>query len=130
MWCRGYECRRRLFPSEADSRSARDGRYIERLGYFNPIAVGQEKRIELDKERVSYWVGQGAKPSDRVRSILNELDNPEVLEKRQAKKVVRKAKKKAQVKAKLEAESEAKAKSDAEKSKPEAEEKEEAKESK
>jgi len=106
-----------------DQRFARDGRYIERLGYFNPIAVGGEKRIELNMERVNYWVGQGAKPSDRVKSILKELDKPEVVEKRKAKNEVRKSKKKLAAKSKLAAESKAKEEGAAEaEAKPEAKE--------
>lgn len=56
----------------ADSRSPRDGRYIERVGFFNPLARGQEERLRVDAERVDYWVGQGATTSDRVKSLLKE----------------------------------------------------------
>lgn len=56
----------------ADSRCARDGRIIERLGYFNPIAKGAEKRLELALERVAYWMENGAQPSDRVKSLVKE----------------------------------------------------------
>ena len=55
-----------------DSRNARDGRYIERLGFFNPVARGQEERLRVDRDRVDYWVGQGAQTSDRVKSLLKE----------------------------------------------------------
>jgi len=55
-----------------DSRSARDGRNIERLGYYNPVASGNEKRIELDTARVDHWVGQGAQMSDKVRNLYKE----------------------------------------------------------
>ena len=55
-----------------DSRNRRDGRYIERIGYFNPIATGGEKRLELDSERVDHWVGEGAQVSDRVKSLMKE----------------------------------------------------------
>lgn len=55
-----------------DSRSARNGRYIERLGFFNPIARGQEERIRIDSERVDYWVGQGAQVSERVQKLLKD----------------------------------------------------------
>ncbi|UZJ45170.1 30S ribosomal protein S16 [Marinimicrobium sp. C6131] len=58
--------------SVTDSRSARNGRYIERVGFFNPIARGQEERLRIDNERVEYWVGQGAQLSDRVASLLKE----------------------------------------------------------
>ena len=43
-----------------DSRNRRDGRYIERLGFFNPVARGQEERLRVDIERADYWIGQGA----------------------------------------------------------------------
>lgn len=55
-----------------DSRSARDGRNIERLGYYNPVAAGGEKRVELDVARVQHWLGQGAQLSDKVRSLYKE----------------------------------------------------------
>lgn len=54
----------------ADSRRARDGRYIERVGFFNPIARGQEQRLRIDSTRVDYWLSQGAKASDRVAKLL------------------------------------------------------------
>ena len=56
----------------ADKREARDGRCIERLGYFNPIAAGKEVRLHLNKERAQYWISQGAQPSDRVQKLLND----------------------------------------------------------
>ncbi|QKK03296.1 MAG: 30S ribosomal protein S16 [Pseudomonadota bacterium] len=55
-----------------DSRNARDGRSIERLGFFNPVARGQEERLRLDTGRVDYWVGQGAQVSERVSKLVNE----------------------------------------------------------
>ena len=56
----------------ADSRKPRDGRYIERLGFFNPVAVGSEERLRLDRERVDHWVSQGAQPSDRVAKLVKD----------------------------------------------------------
>lgn len=56
----------------SDSRNARNGRYIERVGFFNPIARGQEERLRINNERVDYWVGQGAQCSERVASLLKE----------------------------------------------------------
>ena len=53
-----------------DSRARRDGRYIERLGYYNPVARGGATATELNLERVDYWVGVGAQMSDRVSSIV------------------------------------------------------------
>lgn len=58
-----------------DSRNARDGRYIERLGYFNPGAKGMEKRLLIEEERVAHWTSVGAKPSDRVISLMKEFKN-------------------------------------------------------
>ncbi len=59
--------------SVTDSRNARDGRYIERVGFFNPIASGQEQRLRIDSERVKFWLGQGATTSDRVAKLLKEV---------------------------------------------------------
>ncbi len=56
----------------ADSRSKRDGRYIERVGFFNPVARGQEERLRLDNDRIQYWFGNGAQATDRVSSLLKE----------------------------------------------------------
>ncbi|HUL13156.1 MAG TPA: 30S ribosomal protein S16 [Methylococcaceae bacterium] len=58
----------------ADSRSKRDGRYIERVGFFNPIAKGMEERLRLDQERIQHWMGHGAQASDRVASLIKEFD--------------------------------------------------------
>ncbi|CBL45823.1 30S ribosomal protein S16 [gamma proteobacterium HdN1] len=56
----------------ADSRNANGGRFVERLGYFNPIAKGGEKRFSINQERVSYWLSVGAQPSERVASLLKK----------------------------------------------------------
>jgi small subunit ribosomal protein S16 len=55
-----------------DSRNRRDGRYIERLGLFNPIAVGQEPALRVDLARVNYWVQCGAQPSDVVKQLVKQ----------------------------------------------------------
>ena len=55
-----------------DSRSRRDGRYIERVGYFNPLARGAEKRLEVSLDRVEHWVSKGASTSDRVKTLIKE----------------------------------------------------------
>ena len=55
-----------------DSRSARDGRFIERVGFFNPIAAGKEERLRLDLARVDYWLGHGATLSDRVAKLVSD----------------------------------------------------------
>jgi len=57
----------------ADSRFPRDGRFIEKLGFFNPLLPKDKKeRVGLDIERIKYWLGQGAKPTTRVARILGE----------------------------------------------------------
>ena len=55
-----------------DSRRARNGRFIERVGFYNPIARGQEERLRVDSERVDYWVGQGAQLSERVAFLVKQ----------------------------------------------------------
>ena len=57
----------------ADSRFSRDGRFIEKVGFFNPLLPKEKKeRIGLEAERIKYWLGQGAKPTTRVARILGE----------------------------------------------------------
>ena len=55
-----------------DSRNPRDGRFIERLGFFNPVARGQEERLRIDTDRVEYWQGQGAQLSERVAKLVKD----------------------------------------------------------
>ena len=55
-----------------DSRSARDGRNIERVGFYNPVATGNEKRVELNVERVQHWVSQGAQLTDKVADLYKQ----------------------------------------------------------
>ncbi len=55
-----------------DSRNKRDGRFIERLGFFNPIATANEEKMRVNRERVDYWLAQGAQASDRVASLLKQ----------------------------------------------------------
>jgi small subunit ribosomal protein S16 len=55
-----------------DSRNRRDGRYIERLGFFNPIASGKEERLNMNRERLQYWLNTGAQPSERIVSLMKE----------------------------------------------------------
>ena len=55
-----------------DSRSGRDGRYIERVGFFNPVARGNEERLRLDTARVEYWKSNGAQTSDRVAKLIKD----------------------------------------------------------
>ena len=59
----------------ADSRMARDGRYIEKLGSYNPLLPkDSEERVKMDMERVQYWLGHGAQPTDRVARMLEAAD--------------------------------------------------------
>ena len=55
-----------------DSRKRRDSGYIERIGFFNPEAMGQEVRFQIEMERYDHWVGQGAQASERVASLVKQ----------------------------------------------------------
>jgi small subunit ribosomal protein S16 len=55
-----------------DSRNRRDGRYIERLGYYNPVAKGQAVGLRIDLERADHWLGQGAQASERVSYLIKK----------------------------------------------------------
>jgi len=55
-----------------DSRARRDSSYIERLGYYNPLAKGQEVRLNLENDRIDHWVAQGAQTSERVAKLLKD----------------------------------------------------------
>lgn len=56
----------------ADSRNARDARFIEKVGFFNPLARGQEETLRVDLERIEHWVGVGAQLSERVAKLVQE----------------------------------------------------------
>ncbi|MGM0524772.1 MAG: 30S ribosomal protein S16 [Pseudomonadota bacterium] len=56
----------------ADSRNARDGRFIENVGFFNPVARGQEEKLRIDLDRIEHWVGHGATLSDRVSKLVKD----------------------------------------------------------
>ncbi len=56
----------------SDRRNARDGRFIERIGFYNPMARGQEERLRLDLERMAFWQSQGAKLSPRVSTLAKD----------------------------------------------------------
>jgi small subunit ribosomal protein S16 len=60
------------YVTVTDSRNANTGRFIERVGFFNPSARGQEEKLRIDLERVKFWQGQGAQISDRVGSLLKQ----------------------------------------------------------
>lgn len=63
-----------------DKRNRRDGRYIERLGYFNPVSRGQEKRLHVELERIEHWLSHGAQLSDRVASLLKKHSKQQLTE--------------------------------------------------
>jgi len=58
----------------ADKRAKRDGRNLERLGFFNPVARGQEERLRLNLEGIESWVAKGAQISERVQSLIKEAN--------------------------------------------------------
>lgn len=60
-----------------DSRSARDGRSIETVGYFNPIASGKDIKLHLENERIQYWIGTGAQLSERVAHLIKTAGEAE-----------------------------------------------------
>ena len=114
----------------ADSRRSPRGRFIERVGFFNPRAVGGAERLRVDTDRVEYWISKGAQPSDRVSSLLKQFaKGPEALEAEKAKREAAIAAKKEAaakaeadaVKAKEAAEAEAKKAAEAEAAAAEAE---------
>ena len=71
-----------FFITVADSRKPRDGRFIERLGFFNPSARGSEERLRFNLERYEYWVSKGAQPSEKVLNLKMQAElSPEELEK-------------------------------------------------
>ncbi len=87
----------------ADGRMPRDGRYVEKLGTYNPLlAKDDENRVQLNMERVNYWLGEGAQPTDRVARFLEaagvvaktERNNPEKA--KPGKKALDRAEEKAQ----------------------------------
>jgi small subunit ribosomal protein S16 len=53
-----------------DNRNRRDGRYLERVGYFNPVGKDHEVNLQIDVDRVDHWLAQGARPSERVAALL------------------------------------------------------------
>ena len=102
------------FITVADERRPRDGKFIERLGFFNPSASGQEERLRLDLDKLNEWVSKGAQVSDRVQTLVKEANlSPEEL---QAKLDAKKAKsdaKKAAIETRLAKEAEEKAAAEA-----------------
>ena len=55
-----------------DSRNSRDGHYIERVGFFNPIARGNEERLKIDTARIEHWQSNGAQATDRVARLIKD----------------------------------------------------------
>ena len=105
------------FVTVADERKPRDGSFIERLGFFNPSARGQEERLRIDLEKLDQWVSKGAQLSDRVKKLVKDAKlSPEELQaKLDAKKQKAEEKKAlAEKAAKEAAEAEAKAAEEAE----------------
>ena len=71
----------------ADSRMPRDGRFIEKLGTYNPLlAKDSEERVKMNMERVQYWLGQGAQPTDRIARMLEAAGVKEKTERNNPKK--------------------------------------------
>ena len=62
----------------ADSTKARNGRFIERIGFYNPVAKGNAEELRLDLERADYWLSVGAKPSQRVRQLVSVAKKAEL----------------------------------------------------
>lgn len=62
----------------ADIRAKRDGRYIERIGFFNPSAVGGEEALRLDLARAEHWIALGAQPTERVVKLMATAPRPAV----------------------------------------------------
>ena len=84
----------------ADSRSPRDGRFIEKLGYYDPLKPKDaDDRLKFDAERVKYWLAQGAKPTDRVARFLGQAELIAMPERNNPKKGTPKAKAQERLKA-------------------------------
>ncbi len=54
-----------------DTRTARDGRSLDEVGFYHPLTADQEQQVQLDEEKIRAWLGKGARPTDTVRKILN-----------------------------------------------------------
>ncbi|MCH9645464.1 MAG: 30S ribosomal protein S16 [Proteobacteria bacterium] len=97
-----------------DSRKRRDSGYIERIGYFNPVARGQEVRLTIEEDRLDYWASKGAQLSDRVQQLVKEFKDPSIREKRVAAQEARAAAVAAKLAAEEKAKADAEAKAEAE----------------
>ena len=102
------------FITVADERRPRDGAFIERLGFFNPMARGQEERLRLDLDKLNEWISKGAQVSDRVKALVKESKlTPEELEAKISAKKARAEAKKVAIAEKLAKEAEEKAEQEA-----------------
>ena len=102
------------FITVADERRPRDGAFIERLGFFNPMAKGQEERLRLDLDKLNDWLSKGAQVSDRVKALAKEAQlTPEELEVKLAAKKAKSDAKKAALAEKLAKEAAKKAEEEA-----------------
>ena len=102
------------FITVADERRPRDGAFIERLGFFNPMARGHEERLRLDLDKLNEWISKGAQVSDRVKALVKESKlTPEELEAKIAAKKARAEAKKVAIAEKLAKEAEEKAEEEA-----------------
>jgi len=112
-----------------DARAPRDGRVIEELGFYDPLAKDETRRLSLKKERIEYWLSMGAKPSDTACGLMRQIGidiepkkrptHPSRAEREAAEKAKAEAEAEAEAKAKAEAEAEAKAKAETEATQPE-----------
>ena len=103
------------FVTVADERRPRDGKFIERLGFFNPSASGQEERLRIDLDKLNDWIVKGAQVSERVQSLVKEANlSPEELKAKMDAKKAKSDAKKAALEAKLAKEAEEKAAAEAE----------------
>jgi small subunit ribosomal protein S16 len=94
----GASSRQRFRIVLTDSRNPRDGKYVEKLGWYNPFAPN-DKNYFLDVPRLQYWLGMGAEISDRVKSLVKKMA-PEIVKEMGEKKVARMAKARAKRKKK------------------------------
>ena len=56
----------------ADRQESRDGRFVERVGFYNPVAIGQAETLRVDLDRIDYWLSVGAQPSDMVKKLIKQ----------------------------------------------------------
>lgn len=81
-----------------DSRNPRDGRYVETLGWYNPLEAESEKNLNLKNDRIQYWVGQGAIMSEKAEALITRA-NPAMIKAKKEKELAKRAKQKEKRKA-------------------------------